>query len=104
MVFDPTAVLSYNTSKHSLPSPLMPRVDSGLEHVQNLYLLQMELLSSLEGDLSDPKARRQMRISVAEFEKLLRRADRRYMGGDDVYESLKSIPSEVEERLKMRTK
>jgi len=64
----------------------------------------MQLLSSLEGDLSDPKARRHRRLSVVEFEKLLRRADRRYMGGDDVYESLRSIPSEIEERLKMRTK
>ena len=78
----------------------MPRNDSGLEHVQNLYLLQMQLLTSLEGDLSDRKARRQMRISVQEFEKLLRRADRRYMGGDDVYESLRQIPFEVEARLR----
>lgn len=80
------------------------RNDTGLEHVQNLYVLQMELLSSLDGDLTDPKARRQMRDSVQEFEKLLRRADRRYMGGDDVYESLKQIPDEVETRLKMRQK
>lgn len=80
------------------------RNDTGLEHVQNLYVLQMELLSFLDGDLTDPKARRQMRDSVQEFEKLLRRADRRYMGGDDVYESLKQIPDEVETRLKMRQK
>jgi len=75
-------------------------VDRALERVQNLYVMQLELLDLLEKDLGDPVVRKAVRSRMKEFESLLARADWRYMGGMDVWETLKSIPSELAKKLK----
>ncbi len=76
------------------------KADNALEHVHNLYLMQFKMLDLLQQDLSTPEARREARENMKEFQQMLSRADWRYMGGEDVLESLKSLPSEMEVKLK----
>lgn len=78
--------------------------DRALECVQNLYAMQVKLLDLLQGDLSDDKVRRDVRAAMREFEVLLQKADWRYMGGEDVLESLKMLPVEVGQALKIGKK
>ena len=78
----------------------MSKADTALEHVQNLYLMQLKILDLLEQDLNSPEARREARAQVKEFQNLLRLADWRYMGGEDVLESLKTLPVELEQKLR----
>ena len=79
------------------------KADAALQHVQNLYLMQFKMLDMLQHDLTTPQARREARASMKEFKLLLRKADWRYMGGEDVLESLKSLPTEIEQKLKTST-
>ena len=81
----------------------MSKADNALQHVHNLYLMQFKMLDLLQQDLGTAEARREARDNMKEFQKLLRKADWRYMGGEDVLESLKSLPSEMELKLKTRT-
>jgi hypothetical protein len=74
--------------------------DAALERVHNLYMMQCILLDMLAQDLRDPEARRQAQSTVREFKKLLDQVDWRYMGGEDVLESLKTIPVEMTAKLK----
>lgn len=74
--------------------------DRALEKIQTLYVMQTELIHALTGDLSDPRARKHARHQMREFEVLLGQADHRYMGGEDVLESLKSLPIEMSQKLK----
>lgn len=84
-----------------MSTPLKARKsDLALERVQNLYVLQTKLLSSLDSDLRDPEARRDVREAVRSFEKLLNVVDWHYMGGMDVYDSLLKLPAEVNSKLK----
>ena len=76
------------------------KANSALEHVHNLYLMQFKMLDLLQQDLTTPEARREARENMREFQTLLRKADWRYMGGEDVLESLKTIPNEMESKLK----
>jgi hypothetical protein len=76
------------------------KADAALQHVHNLYLMQFKMLDMLQQDLLSPQARREARENMKEFQSLLRKADWRYMGGEDVLESLRSIPSEMEMKLK----
>ena len=78
------------------------KADTALAHVHNLYLMQFKMLDLLQQDLSTPEARREARENMKEFQTLLRRADWRYMGGEDVLESLKTLPTELEQKLKPR--
>lgn len=80
----------------------MSRADTALEHVHNLYVMQLQILDLLNQELNTPEARRQARAQIKEFQHLLRLADARYMGGEDVWEALKSLPKELEEKLKPR--
>ena len=79
------------------------KADAALQHVQNLYLMQFKMLDMLQQDLTTPQARREARENMKEFKTLLRKADWRYMGGEDVLESLKTLPSEIERKLKTST-
>jgi hypothetical protein len=79
----------------------MTNADRALDRVHNLYLLQTKLLTSLESDLRDPDARKEVRTAMREFEKLLNVVDWRYMGGMDVFDSLVKLPAEI--ILKLRT-
>ena len=76
------------------------KADLALQHVHNLYLMQFKLLDLLQKDLSTPEARKEARASVREFQKLLMSADWRYMGGEDVVDALKTLPREIEDKLK----
>lgn len=78
------------------------KADTALQHVQNLYLMQLKILDLLDQELNTPQARREARANIKEFQQLLRLADWRYMGGEDVLESLKALPVELEQKLKPR--
>jgi hypothetical protein len=80
--------------------PTTTRADRALENVQNLYAMQFQLLGLLESDLRDPEVRKEVRTQMKQFEELLARADWRYMGGQDVWETLKSLPEEMARKLK----
>lgn len=78
------------------------RSDLALETVHHLYAMQYRLIDLLESaDLSDPGMRREARKQVREFQELLDRADRRYMGGEDVWEALAQLPTELERKMKV---
>lgn len=77
-----------------------PRTDRALENVQNLYLMQFQLLDLLESDLRNPDVRKQVRAQMKQFEQLLSKADWRYMGGIDVWETLKALPDEMAKKLR----
>lgn len=79
------------------------KTDAALERVHNLYMMQCILLDMLAQDLRDPEVRREAQESVREFQKLLEKADWRYMGGEDVLESLKTLPVEMKAKLKTET-
>lgn len=74
--------------------------ESAFERVQNLYLVQARILTLLANNLADPELRKEVKAAIGEFEKLLKRVDWRYMGGEDVFESMKQFPKEVVERLR----
>ena len=76
------------------------RTDRALENVQNLYLMQFRLLDLLESDLRNPVTRKEVRAQMKEFEGLLKKADWRYMGGIDVWETLKALPLEMSKKLR----
>lgn len=76
------------------------KADIALGHVHNLYLMQFKMLDMLSQDLATPQARKEARDNIKEFQQLLRKADWRYMGGEDVLDSLKNLPSEMEMKLK----
>lgn len=80
----------------------MSKADTALEHIHNLYVMQLQILDLLDRRLSTPQARREARAQIKEFQKLLRLADARYMGGEDVLEALKALPKELEEKLGAR--
>lgn len=72
---------------------------SGLATVQQLYLMQVELWNLLDRDLSNADTRKEIRSRVREFGSLLREADPRYMGGEDVYASLVTVQKQVSDKL-----
>ncbi len=76
-------------------TPPTSSVDRALERVQDLYTVQTRLIKLLESDLSDPVIRKQTHASLREFQALLNRVDQRYMGGEEVWASLMSLPSDV---------
>lgn len=76
------------------------KAEAALQHVHNLYVMQFKMLDLLQQDLATPQARKEARENMKEFQQLLRKADWRYMGGEDVLESLKTLPNEVEMKLK----
>jgi hypothetical protein len=71
----------------------------GLAVVQNLYLLQIDLQKYLRSDLSDPAARREAQERMKEFSSLLKQADWRYMGGEDVLTSLHNMEQEIRQKI-----
>ena len=76
------------------------KADSALQHVHNLYLMQFKMLDLLQQDLTTPEARKEARQNMREFQELLSSADWRYMGGEDVLEALRTLPNEMEMKLK----
>ncbi len=78
----------------------MNKADRALENVQNLYGMQWKLLELLESDLRNPDLRKEVKKTMKEFESLLNKADWRYMGGMDVWETLQSLPKEMAKKLR----
>jgi phosphomevalonate kinase len=77
------------------------RSDRSLECIHNLYVMQGSLITLLvHGDFGNPAVRKEAKESMKEFMTLLRKADARYMGGEDVLIALKQLPKEVEEKLR----
>lgn len=72
---------------------------SDISVVQNLYLLQVDLAEFLRSDLSDPEERRIAKQRMREFSSLLKQADWRYMGGEDVLDSLKEIQDQIADKI-----
>ncbi|MBI3331498.1 hypothetical protein HYZ99_00885 [Candidatus Peregrinibacteria bacterium] len=81
----------------------MTKYEAAMQIVYELYALQVRLWELLDADLSDPNLRKEAKKQTKIFESLLQSADWRYMGGEDVYESLKQLPEEVTVKLKMYT-
>lgn len=76
------------------------KTDLGLQRVQNLYVMHMELIRALSADLTDPRARKNIQTLMREYGSLLSKVDHRYMGGEDVLESLRKFPLEVKQMLR----
>ena len=80
----------------------MTKAELGLQTVQELYLMQVQLIDLLDRDLSAPQIQKEAKKQTKEFQSLLKDADWRYMGGEDVYEELRKLPEEIS--LKMKTR
>lgn len=80
----------------------MSKLDSALERVHNLYVLQFQLFEVLGAEKVTAEQRKEAMARVKQFQKLLKAADHRYMGGDDVVLSLQSLPKEVMAKVKSR--
>lgn len=74
--------------------------DLGLQRVQDLYAMHMELVRALSADLSNPDVRKEIQKRMREFGSLLAKVDYRYMGGEDVLEAMREFPREVRDLLR----
>ncbi len=72
-----------------------------LDAIHNLYHLQVELGSKLGRKLSE-KDHEKAKSQLKEFASLLSNADWRYMGGEDVYNSLVTLKDEIGEQLRSK--
>jgi len=72
---------------------------SGLETVQSLYLTQVELIDCMAQGIDSPEKLKEAKQHLAEFTRLLNRADADYMGGEDVYASLQRMRERAAGRL-----
>ncbi len=82
---------------------MTPTPQTGLAKVQHLYVMQIELMKLFAEDLKDPTKRKEARKCLTEFSKLLKEADWRYMGGEDVYDALHMIQKEFAAKLNRST-
>lgn len=76
--------------------------ESPLSKIQTLYLMQVELCDFLEAKEVDATKLKTAQKTLKEFKELLKEADWRYMGGEDVLENMQWIPKEVNEKLKTK--
>ena len=76
---------------------------SGLATVQSLYVVQLELTELVEGGLRSADDIKEAKKQLRKFSQLLKDADWRYMGGEDVYESLQKIRDDVAKRVKTKS-
>lgn len=74
--------------------------ESALNKVQNLYLMQVELWNFLDGSTSDADKVKSAQKTLKEFKALLKEVDWQVMGGEDVLQSMQTIPLEVHAKLK----
>ena len=68
---------------------------SGLETVQNLYLLHVQLIQSIRAGIRTPDQLKRAKENLRQFSSLLASADWRYMGGEDVYTSLQGVRKDI---------
>ncbi len=74
--------------------------ENALSKVQDLYLMQMELWNFLDDAERNAEKYVSAQKTLREFKALLKEVDWRYMGGEDVLQSLQWIPNEVHMKLK----
>lgn len=77
--------------------------ETALDRVHSLYLLQAKFITSLDGDVRDAVRREELLQDIRTFQRLLNQADWRYMGGQDVMDSLKGLHDEIKAKLKGAT-
>lgn len=78
---------------------------TGLAIVQQLYFLQTELIQFVENaDEVQPDDVKKAKSSIKEFKSLLKEADWKYMGGEDVYNSLEKFMIDINKEIKDLTK
>jgi len=80
----------------------MPTSKEALNVVQDLYLLHIDLQKFLEHEKADAEEHKRVRKNAKEFSSLLKKADWRYMGGEDVLEGLRETEKEVTAKLKQK--
>lgn len=74
--------------------------ENALSKVQNLYLMQVALWNFLDDAEKNAEKYVSAQKTLREFKALLKEVDWRYMGGEDVLQSLQWIPNEVHMKLK----
>jgi len=80
----------------------MTPYETALSNVQNLYLMQTQLWQLLDAKNLTDAQRNDARKYLREFASLLRNADWRLMGGEDVYAGLKQMEREAAAKLSQR--
>ncbi len=73
--------------------------NSALNTVQDLYGLQAELWKYLDARALDAEQRKQAKKTLKEFGSLLRQVDWRYMGGEDVLQTLETMHKEASRKV-----
>ena len=82
----------------------MTKSEAALAKVQNLYVMQVHLWNVLDAKNLTPAQRNEARRQLREFASLLRSADWKVMGGEDVYAALKGIEHEAKRKLAARAR
>lgn len=78
----------------------MSAKESALAKVQDLYVMQGELWNFLDADQIDIEKKQTAEKMLKAFKQLLKEVDWHYMGGEEVLQSMESIPQEVTQKLK----
>jgi len=73
--------------------------NSALGNVQELYVMQVELWKYLDARALDAEERKQAKKTLKEFGSLLRQVDWRYMGGEDVLQTLEHMHKEAARKV-----
>ncbi len=74
--------------------------EAALDRVHTLYILQTKFITSLDDGLHSGNKREELMQDIRTFQKLLNQADWRYMGGEDVLDSLRALHGEVKAKLR----
>lgn len=77
----------------------MATSNSALGNVQELYVMQVELWKYLDARALDAEERKQAKKTLKEFGSLLRQVDWRYMGGEDVLQTLEHMHKEAARKV-----
>lgn len=75
---------------------------SALSKVQSLYVMQVELWDFLDDQEPAKEKAETVQKTLKEFNSLLKEVDWQYMGGEEVLETLQSIPQQVNKKLKLK--
>jgi len=97
---DPAADFLYNGEKFSSQTPMGTQAE--LDKVHALYVMQMDLWKILDGRVRSEAQLQEARRQLREFSKLLKEVDWRYMGGEDVYQTLEQVSLEADRKLRTK--
>ncbi|MFA7681548.1 MAG: hypothetical protein WCX61_00795 [Candidatus Peribacteraceae bacterium] len=73
-----------------------------LDKVHDLYIMQIELWKVLDGHVRGEKQLTEARKRLRQFTKLLKEVDWRYMGGEDVYQTLEEMGLQADRKLRAK--